>query len=108
MVGFEQFAVRLSLGFVLSALRRAVVDGGFVKHTVCASLHMMLADIDTLSAPEQGCTVYGPVRQPKDASKDRYTPRATDSAAMAAWRQRMATPEAHAIYKDRARSPVLA
>jgi hypothetical protein len=79
-----------------------LVDGGFVKHAVCASLHMMTADIDTVSAPEQGCTVYGPVRQPKDASKDRYAPRATDSAAVAAWRQRMASAEAHAIYKDRA------
>ncbi len=69
-----------------------LVDGGFVKHE----------DIDTVSAPEQGCTVYGPVRQPKDASKDRYAPRATDSAAVAAWRQRMATPEAQAIYKERA------
>ena len=69
-----------------------LVDGGFVKHD----------DIDTVSAPEQGCTVYGPVPKPKDASQDRYTPRATDSAAVAAWRQRMATPEAQAIYKDRA------
>jgi len=58
-----------------------LVDGGFVKHAVCASLHMMPADIDTVSAPEQGCTVYGPVRQPKDARQDRYAPRATDSAA---------------------------
>jgi hypothetical protein len=38
-----------------------LVDGGFVKHD----------DIDTVSAPEKDCTVYGPVRQPKDASKDR-------------------------------------
>ncbi len=69
-----------------------LVDGGFVKHD----------DIDTVSAPEKDCTVYGPVRQPKDASKDRYAPHATDSAAVAAWWQRMATPEAQAIYKDRA------
>ena len=69
-----------------------LVDGGFVKHD----------DIDTVSAPEKDCTVYGPVRQPKDASKDRYAPHATDSAAVAGWRQRMATPEAQAIYKDRA------
>ena len=69
-----------------------LVDGGFVKHD----------DIDTVSAPEKDCTVYGPVRQPKDASTDRYAPHATDSAAVAAWRQRMATPEAQAIYKDRA------
>jgi hypothetical protein len=69
-----------------------LVDGGFVKHD----------EIDTLSAPEQGCTVYGPVPKPKDTGKDRYAPRATDSAAVAAWRQRMASAEAQAIYKDRA------
>jgi len=69
-----------------------LVDGGFVKHD----------DIDTVSAPEQGCTVYGPVPKPKDTGKDRYAPRATDSAAVAAWRQRMASAEAQAIYKDRA------
>src|SRR5437763_16033964 len=63
------------------------VDGGFVKHD----------DIDTVSAPEKDCTVCGSVRQPKDASQDRYAPRATDSAAVAAWRQRMASAEAHAI-----------
>jgi Transposase DDE domain len=69
-----------------------LVDGSFVKHE----------DIDTVRAPEHGCTVYGRVRQPKDARQDRYAPRATDSAAVAVWRQRMATPEAQAIYKDRA------
>jgi hypothetical protein len=79
-----------------------LVNGGFVKHAVCASLHMMPADIDIVSALEKDCTVYGPVRQPQDASTDRYAPRATDSAAVAAWRQRMASAEAQAIYKDRA------
>ena len=67
-----------------------LVDGGFVEHD----------DIDTLSAPEQGCTVYGPVPKPQDTGKERYAPRATDSAAVAAWRQRMASAEAQAIYKD--------
>jgi hypothetical protein len=61
-----------------------LLDGGFVKHAVCPSLHMMPADINTVSAPEPGCTVYGPVRQPQDASQGRYAPRATDSAAVAA------------------------
>src|SRR5918998_755438 len=66
-----------------------LVDGGFVEHD----------DIDTLSAPEQGGTVYGPVPKPQDTGKDRYAPRATDSAAVVAWRQRMASAEAQAIYK---------
>ena len=51
-----------------------LVDGGFVKHE----------DIDTVSAPEKDCTVYGPVPRPKEASKDRCAPHAMDSAAVAA------------------------
>jgi transposase len=72
--------------------RAALVDGGFVKH----------ADIDTLSAPDKDCTVYAPVPKPKDDAQDRYAPRPKDSAAVVAWRQRMATTDAQAIYKDRA------
>lgn len=72
--------------------RAALVDGGFAKHD----------DIDTVSAPDKGCTVYAPVPKPKDAAKDRYAPHPKDSAAVAAWRQRMATAAAQAIYKDRA------
>jgi transposase len=69
-----------------------LVDGGFAKHE----------DIDTVSAPEQGCTVYAPVPKPKDPTKDRYAPHTQDSPAVAAWRQRMATEAAQTIYKDRA------
>jgi transposase len=72
--------------------RQALVDGGFAKHE----------DIDTVSAPDKGCTVYAPVPKPKDVTKDRYAPHPKDSAAVAEWRQRMATPAAQAIYKDRA------
>ena len=70
----------------------ALVDGGFAKH----------ADIDTVSAPDKDCTVYAPVPKPKDATQDRYAPHPKDSTAVAAWRQRMATAAAQAIYKDRA------
>jgi Transposase DDE domain len=69
-----------------------LVDGGFAKHE----------DIDTVSEPSKGCTVYAPVPQPKDDRRDRYAPHAKDSAAVAAWRQRMATADAQIIYKDRA------
>ena len=72
--------------------RAALVDGGFAKHD----------DIDTVSAPDKGCTVYAPVPKPKAAAQDRYAPHPKDSAAVAAWRQRMATAAAQAIYKDRA------
>jgi Transposase DDE domain len=69
-----------------------LVDGGFASHE----------DIDTVSAPEKGCTVYAPVPKPKEASKDRYAPHPKDSPAVAAWRQRMGTAAAQTIYKDRA------
>jgi transposase len=74
------------------APREMLADGGFAKHE----------DIDTVSGPGVGCTVYAPVPQPKDPNNDRYAPHAKDSSAVAAWRQRMATPEAKAIYRDRA------
>jgi transposase len=68
------------------------VDGGFVK----------LSDIEAVSAPEVGCTVYAPVPKPRDPEVDPHTPRPDDSAAVAQWRQRMGTAEAKEIYKDRA------
>jgi transposase len=68
------------------------VDGGFAKHE----------DIETVSAPEIGCTVYAPVPKPKDPKVDRHAPHAGDSAAVAEWRRRMGTEEAKEIYKDRA------
>jgi hypothetical protein len=42
------------------------------------------------------------VPTPKDKQVDRYAPKASDSPAVAAWRQRMASAEAKAIYKERA------
>jgi transposase len=68
------------------------VDGGFAKHE----------DIEAVSAPEVGCTVYAPVPKPKDPSVDRHAPRPGDTPAVAEWRQRMGTEEAKAIYKERA------
>ena len=58
--------------------------------------------IDAVSAPGAGCTVYAPAPKPKDPKVDRFGPKPTDSAPVAAWRQRMATEQAKAIYKDRA------
>ena len=69
-----------------------LVDGGFAQHD----------QIDAVSAPERGCTVYAPVPKPKDPKVDRFAAKPGDSAAVAAWRQRMATDQAKAIYKDRA------
>lgn len=72
--------------------REALVDGGFVKK----------ADIDQVSPPQGGTTVYAPVMKPKDPKRDPHTPRDDDSPAVAQWRQRMATEEAKTIYRQRA------
>ena len=69
-----------------------LVDGGFVKKE----------DITTVSAPQGSTTVYAPVIKSKDPNRDPHTPRPDDSPAVAAWRVRMATPEAKEIYKQRA------
>jgi transposase/3D (Asp-Asp-Asp) domain-containing protein len=72
--------------------KEALVDGGFVKKD----------DIDELGPPSGGTKVYAPVMESKDPTRDPHTPRADDSPAVAEWRQRMATPEAKDIYKERA------
>jgi hypothetical protein len=69
-----------------------LVDGGFAQHD----------QIEAVSVPEVGCTVYAPVPKPKDPKVDRFAPKPSDSAAVAAWRERMATDQAKTIYKDRA------
>lgn len=69
-----------------------LVDGGFVKKE----------DIERLSPPHGQTVVYAPVMESKDPHRDPHTPREDDSPAVAQWRQRMATPEAQQIYKQRA------
>jgi transposase len=66
-----------------------LVDGGFVT----------VQDIDTVSART---TVYAPVPQPRDPARDPWAPLPGDRPAVAAWRQRMGTPEAQTLYKERA------
>lgn len=70
----------------------ALVDGGF------AGLR------DVKGASEHGVVVYAPLPKPKDPKRDPHEPMRGDSPAVAQWRQRMGTPEAKAIYKQRAAS----
>ena len=44
--------------------------------------------------------MYAPVSKPKDDTRDPHEPLPKDSAAVAAWRQRMGTEEAKAIYRS--------
>jgi transposase len=67
-----------------------LIDGGFAAH----------AAIEQVEAA--GPQVLAPVRQPKDGVRDRYVPRPTDSATIAAWRQRMGTDLAQDTYRLRA------
>ncbi len=66
-----------------------LVDGGFVTK-------------EDIAAVSDRTTVYAPVQKPKDPTRDPHVPLPDDLPAVAAWRQRMGTPEAKAIYKERA------
>jgi len=74
--------------------QQALADGGFVS----------LDDIEQAQAAPIGCSVYAPVPEPKDESRDRHQPLPGDSAAIAAWRVRMGTEQAKAIYRQRAQT----
>ena len=66
-----------------------LVDGGFVtgENVEAAAAHQTI--------------LFAPPQKPK-GDRDPAAPVPGDSTAEVAWRLRMATPEAHAIYKDRA------
>jgi transposase len=66
-----------------------LVDGGFVGH-------------EQIDRASQSTVVYGPVPEPKDKAVDAHQAKASDSEAVAAWRERMGTDEAKLIYKRRA------
>ncbi len=66
------------------------MDGGFATRE----------DITTLE--RRGVTVYAPVRLPRNKpEEERYQPRYEDSPEVVRWRQRMATEEAKAVYRQR-------
>lgn len=69
-----------------------LVDGGFVKHE----------DIEAVSKAEIGTTVYAPVPKSRNPTIDEHAPHRRDTPMVTAWRQRMTTPEAQEIYKERA------
>jgi transposase len=70
----------------------ALVDGGF-------------ASLDAIDQCQQsGCTVYAPLKdeeKQREAGKDPHAPKKGDSDAVAAWRVRMGTAAAKAIYRLR-------
>jgi len=72
--------------------KEALVDGGFAQLEV----------IEEVSSADGGTTVYAPVQKPRKEGRDPHQPLPGDSAAIAEWRQRMGTPAAKEIYKERA------
>lgn len=74
--------------------REALVDGGYVS----------MPEIDAVTAT--GTVMYAPTRVQKQTKNPLvahpHQPRPGDSAAVAAWRVRMGTPEAKETYKERA------
>ena len=69
-----------------------LVDGGFV----------VLAEIEALADSRCGTTLYAPPTTPRDPARDPHAPLPDDHPAVAAWRVRMGTEEAKAIYRERA------
>jgi hypothetical protein len=67
-----------------------LADGGFAK----------LADIEALAAA--GVVVFAPVPKRRDPARDPHAPRDGDGPGVAAWRERMGSEAAKAIYKERA------
>jgi hypothetical protein len=66
-----------------------LVDGGYVGH-------------EQIDRASETTVVYGPVPEPKDKTVDPHQAKTGDSAAVAAWRERMGTDEAKDLYKRRA------
>jgi len=69
-----------------------LADGGFAKHE----------QIEAIAV--SGCTPYLPVMAARNDQRDPHTPREGDSPAIAQWRERMASDEARAIYRQRGAS----
>jgi transposase len=67
-----------------------LIDGGYIG-------------LDAVEAAgAAGVTVFAPVPKPKKPDADPHQPKKTDSPHLSDWRVRMGTPEARAIYKERA------
>ncbi len=92
-VGSDQTELRPMLKQIIERTGRAptdeLVDGGYVQ-------------LDAITeATAHGVTIYAPVPKPR-GDRDPAAPCPGDSAAVVAWRARMATDAAKAVYKARA------
>lgn len=92
-VGSDQTELAPMLDQIIERTGRApteeLVDGGYVSLEAITD------------AAAQGVTIYAPVPKPR-GDRDPAAPCPRDSPAVVAWRARMATDEAKAVYKARA------
>ncbi len=72
--------------------KESLTDGAFAARE----------DIDAASRADPPTTIYAPVQKSRKEGKNCYDRQPGDTDAVAQWRQRMSTPEAQAIYKERA------
>jgi hypothetical protein len=72
--------------------QQVLADGGFAKKE----------DITRLSEAPFNCEVYAPVQVSKSEKRPAHEPHESDTAAVARWRERMASEEAKVIYRERA------
>jgi transposase len=99
-IGLAQESDQRQLGPMVEQLHRRyarapaehLVDGGFLN----------LTDLTRIAGAPCGTTVYMPVLVRRRTARDPYRPRRGDAPAVAAWRVRMGTDEAKAIYRERA------
>jgi transposase len=70
--------------------RQHLVDGGYTR----------LGDIERLE--EAGCAVFAPPPEPRITGREPHQPLPDDPPGVAAWRQRMGTEAAQAVYRLRA------
>ena len=75
---------------VLDSVKKILVDGGYVKYDDFEQVSLL------------GTVIYAPPSNYRSQQPDPYQPQPNDSPILAAWRQRMATEPAQAIYKLRA------
>jgi len=72
--------------------REALFDGGYAKREA----------VEELAQAPYNCTVYAPLPKPTTKAQTVERPFKTETPPVTQWRERMATPEAKAIYKERA------
>ena len=100
VVGVEAVTVGTDMGQLLPMIEQVkercghspeqwLVDGGYPAH-------------EQLDGAAAHTVVYAPVPKAKDAGSDPHVAKDGDSEAVGAWRKRMGTDAAKAIYKDRA------